>query len=166
MVRLAVTLCDLDRIDSSLRAKLVSPNLDLLGGVVSVTRLVEKREVREAAIVFKYGTPELLLTAAAVCDQLREMDLARGDNPTGVWLHKGTSWTRLTWNAQLTVVVFDPPVVEGGETEPRVTLNPEVFGSTIADVGQPIVAAKPVPPPAPVPVAPTGAGAGVKKWGK
>lgn len=153
---LAVSLEDLDNLDHTLRAKLIADKLDLQRGII---RVGEDRKVEVPAIALCCETKERLRIAALACDILRENDRKQGRNPIGVYIYKET-WTRIPWNIELCVVTLIDDGI-GGEVA-HTGLNPELFGSWLAD--------KPKPPPA-TPVPPSTVKSGVdlnmakRKWG-
>lgn len=106
--RLAVSLTDLDRVPMELRGPMLAGKLDLTQAVRVGTDRVED----VPAVAFTCD----LLTAATVCDLLRSNDRKRGDPPTGLYICKDRSWTRITNSAVLTVLASG-----------RVALNPAVF---------------------------------------
>ncbi len=142
-VRLAIPMDDLQRVNVSVRAKLVSDKLDLS----KIVRIDENRGRKVPALLFRCD----LLIAAAVCDVLRANDRRAGENPTQVYVMRDRAWTRVTWNTLLTVQN------EQGE----IVLNPAVFGASAN--GEPKVIKGKVEPEAP-----QAAGNAVSKmrWGR
>lgn len=106
--RLAVSLADLDRIDPSIRGSLLAGKLDLTKAI----RVGQDRMEDVPAVVFSCD----LLTAATVCDILRSHDRKVGDPPTGIYINKATSWSRVINSTVLTVLV-----------DGKARLNPAVF---------------------------------------
>lgn len=118
--KLAIALPDLDRVSSEMRAKLLAGRLDL----TQIIRVGQDRMEDVPAVVMTCD----LLTAATICDILRSNDRQVGDPPTGLYLLKSTSWSRITNNTVLTVIV-----------DGKVALNPVVFGGTLVE-GKPLAA--------------------------
>lgn len=115
--RLAVALTDLDRVPPEVRTHLLAGRLDLSQAI----RVGQDRMEDVPAVVFSCD----LLTAAIVCDMLRSNDRKVGDAPTGLYINKNQSWSRITNNTVLTVVING-----------KAKLNPKVFPSD-AMVGTP-----------------------------
>lgn len=109
--RLAVNLCDLDRVDSSIRGMLLSGKLNLQALI-----RMDRDRPDETAVAFSCD----LLTAATCCDVLRGHDLRAGDYPTRVYLFR-QSWSKLPGSTVLTLV-----------NDGKVFLNPEVFAGSLA----------------------------------
>lgn len=106
--RLAINLEDLHRVDQSIRAKLIGSRLDLEHPIS--TEFDDGR--KGVAVPFSCD----LLTAAIVCDYLRNLDRQAGDDETRIYIKKET-WSRVWAYQELTIPV--------GE---EVYLNPELFG--------------------------------------
>lgn len=111
--RLAVALADLDRVDPSIRGKLLAGRLDL----TSTVRVGQDRMEDVPAVVFICP----LLEAAIICDVLRSHDRKAGDPPTGIYINKAASWSRVTNNTVLTVLV-----------DGKARLNPVIFSDAVA----------------------------------
>lgn len=105
--KLAVSLTDLDRVDPIIRSRLA-----LMLDLTSTIRVGMDRMEDIPAVVFSCP----LLEAATVCDVLRNHDRQVGDAPTGIYVNKAQSWSRVTNNTLLTVLV-----------DGKVKLNPAVF---------------------------------------
>lgn len=114
--RLAVNVVDLTRVEEPVRSLLVSDHLDFAGGAIRT----DPDRIDEAAVAFSCD----LLTAACICDTLREHNKRSGEYPTRVYLRRGTAWTKLSGQVTLTRVVGDrveldyelfPPEVHAGD---------------------------------------------------
>lgn len=112
--RLGVNVFDLDRLDQSLRKNLLGGNLDL-GEAIWFGR---KYESDECFVAFSCD----LLSAACICDLLRNYDRQLGDVATRIYLRKGRitpSWYKL------------PPTLVLTEMDGEICrLNPVVFPSS------------------------------------
>jgi hypothetical protein len=102
---LAINLEDLDRMTDAMRQRLITGRVDTI-------RWLRIGEM-EAAVQFTCD----LLTAATVCDIIRSHDREVGDEPTRVYVRRGTAWNRLPALAVLTAV----------EPSGAVVLHPAVF---------------------------------------
>lgn len=109
--KLAINLYDLDRLDPHIRVKLLVGRIDLLKPI----KVAKDRVEPEPAVVFNCG----LLTAASICDIIRNEDRNNGDFPTRLYIYR-QDWSRIPSHIQLTIVV-------GG----KIVLNPEFFKVTI-----------------------------------
>lgn len=106
--RLAVNLSDLERLSQEIWIELrLRALLD-----PDKRNLVTFQEEREAAVRFKCD----LLTAACICDTLREHDRRCKDYPTRVYIQRVSAWERIPGDALLTLMV---------DRQPR--LNPKLF---------------------------------------
>lgn len=118
--RLAVALADLDRVPPEIRAGLLGGKLDLSQAI----RVGQDRMEDLPAVVFSCD----LLAAATICDLLRSYDREHGDAPTGLYINRASTWSRITNSTVLTTLV-------GG----KVALNPAVFPSaTLAGTAPPV----------------------------
>ena len=106
-VQVAVNLCDLDRVAQIIRDSLLSGKLDATEAVITDFNMLD-----ESAVRFTCDP----LTAACICDTLRNHDKAVGQHQTRCYVKNAKSWIKVPGNVPLTVV-------EGGV----VKLNPEVF---------------------------------------
>ncbi len=107
--RLAINIPDISRMDEFVRQQ-------ALGGKIHSSPIhIDKNVVDEIGVEFSCD----LLTAAALCDIIRDGDRKRLEYPTRVYLNKGTTrsvWVRLPQDIMLSIV-------EKGECK----LNPKVF---------------------------------------
>lgn len=109
---LSINLFDLDRVDPFIREQLrIAERIDRDRG--NVVRVDEKR-VDETAVAFTCD----LITAATICEIIRNHDRKAGDYPTRVYVRRaaGGKWEKLPNDALLTLVA--------GE---KVVLNPRWF---------------------------------------
>lgn len=122
--RLALNLADVGRVPDSVRQM-------ILAGKVDTERYIKTDPQRpdEAAVLFTCD----LLSAACICDTLRQHDEKAGDPPTRVYVCRAQAWVRLPGDAVLTVVANG-----------KVGLSPAVFPPPVA----PVPPAKAVPPKA------------------
>lgn len=97
MEKLAINLYDLDRLPADMRGKLLGGRLDLSSPIR--TDWDRKDSPDELALLFTCP----LLTAAIVCDIIRDWDVKAGDFPTRIYL-KRKEWTRIPSHKRLTVV--------------------------------------------------------------
>lgn len=94
--RLAVNLFDLDRMNPDVRAMLLGGKLDLAGGAIRV----DDSRLDETGVTFSCD----LLTAASICDVIRNQDRIVGDYPTRIYVFR-RAWSRLPGDEVLTEVV-------------------------------------------------------------
>lgn len=94
--RMAVCLTDLDRLDPAQRQRMLKGKLDLTK-IVQVTLPDRRQPVPCVAFTCD------LLTAALVCDLLRDGDSRCDDVPTRVYVLKRESWSRVPLDTRLTV---------------------------------------------------------------
>ena len=106
--RFAINLIDLDRAGDLLRSILLVGKLDLSEPIRTNCDRMD-----ETAVAFSCD----LLSAACICDTLRNHDRRVGDHPTRVYFYRDASWEKIPGNKILVVVE--------GE---RCFLNPEIFG--------------------------------------
>ena len=91
-----------------------------------------KERIDEAAVEFSCD----LLTAACICDSIRQRDRRSKVHPCRVYVCRDVAWVRQTGNVELTIVGDKSPERPNGV----VKLNPAVFASA----RKPIQQAKPV----------------------
>ena len=107
--RLAINICDCDRITPLIRKLLFGGQLDSAAG----PQRTDPERPDEMAVMFSCD----LLTAACVCDTARNHDRKAGDYPTRVYVKRAKAWTKVPAGTMLSVIV-------NGST---LALNPEVF---------------------------------------
>lgn len=121
---IAINLIDLDRVDQLVRQLLLAGKLDLSRDAVIQT---DKDHFDEMAVRFTCDA----LTAACVCDTIRNHDRRAGDYPTRVYVRKAVAWVKVAGNEHLSIVVGD-----------KVLLNPKVFGDEVVTIRE----SRPMPP--------------------
>lgn len=117
--RLAINMFDLSRVDESIRGVILRDKLDLRRESVI---LLDKNRLDETAIPFTCD----LLSAACICDVIREHDRRAGDYPARVYYRRATVWEKLPATAILSLV-----------RPGKVILNPGVFRVDI-EAGSPL----------------------------
>ena len=119
--QLAVNICDLTRIDPTVRAMLLGGKLDVASGPIRT----DPERLDESAIAFSCD----LLTAACCLDVMRDHDRRAGDYPTRCYVKTASVWNKLPGRATLTVTITDKYLEHG-----KVVLNPEWFPHAVAPV--------------------------------
>lgn len=129
LVKLAVSMEDLERLSPLARAGLTAGRLDLS----RIVKVGEDRIKAVPALAFSCD----LLTAAKVCDIMRAQDKKVEDKLTQVYVLKDRVWSRVPWNVTLTVAR------QNGDGRPVVQLNPDIFGQAVEPVHAPVDAVAP-----------------------
>lgn len=110
--RLAVNLCDCDRIDPTIRGILLSGKLDLSDAIRT-----DPQRMDEVAVAFSCD----LLVAACIVDTLRFRDRSAGVHPTRCYVNKsGSTWVKIGGSQNLTELV--------GE---KIVLSSEIFSPDV-----------------------------------
>jgi len=108
-VRLAVNVCDLTRIDPTVREILLEHGgrtmgkLDVAAGVIRT----DPERLDESAVAFACD----LLTAACCLDVMRDHDRRVGDPPTRCYLKTAFAWNKLPAHAVLTLITDGKPAL-------------------------------------------------------
>ncbi len=110
--RLAINLLDVERVDPAVRGMLFGGKLDLSKPV-----RVDPSRADEIGVAFTCDD----LTAACICDIVRDHDRRAKDPPARVYLFRQV-WARVPGAAALTIMVNGKPA-----------LNPEWFAGTAVE---------------------------------
>ena len=119
---LAVNLFDItdtDRVPETIRDMLLGGKLDLANAI-----RVDPSRFDEVAVEFTCD----LLTAACICDTLRQHDRTARQHPTRVYVRKATAWNKVPGDAKLALVkgeklFLNPSIFTPVEAAPRVAVT-------------------------------------------
>lgn len=111
---LALNIADALRIADTVRQILLVGKLDQTQVIMT-----DKKRPDEAAALFTCD----LLTAACICDTIRDLDRRAKEYTTRVYIRRTTVWEKLPRDIQLSVVIGDDLV-----------LNPQIFSQQSANI--------------------------------
>lgn len=115
--RIAVNIVDLSRVDETIRQLLLAGKVDR-----SAVIRTDPDRPDEAAVAFSCDA----LTAACICDTIRDHDRRVGDHPTRAYVQRaGGAWVKLPREAMLSRVVGGQPV-----------LDPSIFPESVKPSGR------------------------------
>lgn len=110
-MQVAVNLADITRIPQLIRNILLRDKVDL-----SYPIQTDKNKFDETAILFTCDP----LTAACVCDTMRNKDKTEGRYPTRCYVRTNKAWKKIAGSDKLAIVVDE-----------QIVLNPKVFGKEV-----------------------------------
>lgn len=111
--KIAINLFDLTRVPKHIRILLLTETDGHSPRIGNTAIRMSKERLDEAGVEFVCD----LLTAACICDSIRQADRRAGEYPCRVYLKKASAWTKLAHGDVLT------KVSKGG----KVYLNPKLF---------------------------------------
>lgn len=121
---LAINLYDIQRVDPFIRS-MMKLGEKLNKDPSEIIRVDENRP-DERGVVFVCD----LLSAALLCDIIREHDKKSSEDPTRVYLRKGKGvWRKLASSEVLTVTRKNNGQVDGNSSDSLAVLNPKIFKS-------------------------------------
>lgn len=109
--RLAIALEALERLPTAMRNEII-PKLHR-----DTLLRMGKGERKEDVPALEFSCS--LLEAALICDIVRNHDRLAGESPADVYIHRGTTWTRVIFSQVLTVLING-----------KAALNPAFFTNT------------------------------------